>query len=107
MVSSTIKAVLISTGITVVAIFLKVAHWSSFLLWLKPPYLFVINNVKITIIVASSSYHDGEEDEIFHGGNYKIQTDPNVNRAPLQRLEVKNVDFDIWSHVRHRFSLQR
>ncbi|ESQ35730.1 hypothetical protein EUTSA_v10009955mg [Eutrema salsugineum] len=109
MVSSTIKAVLISTGITFVALFLKASVpialdfslsrspilWSSFLSCLKPPYLFVVINVIITIIVASSSYHDGEEDEIFHGGDYNInQSEPIVNRAPPRWLEVKDVDSD-------------
>ncbi|CAH2038292.1 unnamed protein product [Thlaspi arvense] len=91
MVSSTIKAVLISTGITVMALFLKASVpialdlflsltpilWSSFLSWLKPPYLFVVINVIITIIVASSSYHGGEDDE-----------------SSPRWLEVKDVDLD-------------
>ncbi|KAG7653890.1 hypothetical protein ISN44_As01g011090 [Arabidopsis suecica] len=72
--------------------------WSSFLSWLKPPYLFVVINVIITIIVASSKYYqsigdqDGEDDEILLGGEYTI---PNViNQAPPQRLEVTDVDLD-------------
>lgn len=66
--------------------------WSSFLSWLKPPYLFLVINVIITIVVASSSYHDGEDDEISHGGDYEILTAQIVHQAPPRRLEVKEVD---------------
>ncbi|VVA90935.1 unnamed protein product [Arabis nemorensis] len=103
MVSSTIKAVIISTGITVMALFLKAylpialdlslsqspIIWSSFLSWLKPPYLFVVINVIITIIVASSSYHDGEDEEILHSDDddYKIIHE-------TEQIVVRNVDLD-------------
>ncbi|CAA7020812.1 unnamed protein product [Microthlaspi erraticum] len=113
MVSTAIKAVLISVGITATALFLKASVpmavdfslsrspilWSSFLSWLKPPYLFVVINVIITIIVASSSYHDGEDDEITHGGDYEILTEQIVHQAPPRRLEVKEVDLGADSNV--------
>lgn len=107
-----IKTALISTGIAALSLFLKSSvpiavdfsvsrfpiFWSSFLSWLKPPYLFVVINVIITVIVASSKYYqsigdqDGEDDEILLGGEYTI---PNViNQAPPQRLEVTDVDLD-------------
>ncbi|CAL9214518.1 unnamed protein product [Arabidopsis halleri] len=107
-----IKTALISTGIAALSLFLKSSvpiavdfsvsrfpiFWSSFLSWLKPPYLLVVINVIITIIVASSKYYqsigdqDGEDDEILLGGEYTI---PNViNQAPPQRLEVTDVDLD-------------
>ncbi|KFK43417.1 hypothetical protein AALP_AA1G123100 [Arabis alpina] len=102
MVSSTIKAVIITTGITVMALFLYLPIaldlslyqspilWSSFLSWLKPPYLFVVINFIIILIVTSSSYHDGEEEEeeevILHGDDYKI--------IQTEQIEVKEVDLD-------------
>ncbi|KAF8090668.1 hypothetical protein N665_0469s0005 [Sinapis alba] len=67
----TIKVAIISTGIAAMSLFVKSCVpiavefslsrfpilWSSFLSWLKPPYLFVIINVIIvTTIVASSKY---------------------------------------------------
>ncbi|CAA0190447.1 unnamed protein product [Arabidopsis thaliana] len=117
MVSSTIiKAVLISTGIiTAMSMFLKVflpvtlyfslsfsTLWSSFLPWLKPPYLFVFVNVMITILIASSRYdrsigdHDGKDEKNLHGrGYYRIQTEPIVNQTSPPRLEVKDMDLDV------------
>ncbi|CAD5312399.1 unnamed protein product [Arabidopsis thaliana] len=114
--STIIKAVLISTGIiTAMSMFLKVflpvtlyfslsfsTLWSSFLPWLKPPYLFVFVNVMITIIIASSRYyrsigdHDGKDEKNLHGrGYYRIQTEPIVNQTSPPRLEVKDMDLDV------------
>ncbi|KAG7645914.1 hypothetical protein ISN45_At01g011010 [Arabidopsis thaliana x Arabidopsis arenosa] len=119
MVSSmiSIKAALITTGIVAVSLFLKSSvpiavdfsvsrfpiFWSSFLSWLKPPYLFVAINVIITIIIASSKFYqsvgdqDGEDDEILLGGEYTI---PNViTQAPPRRLVDLDADFDFVATV--------
>ncbi|KAL1222878.1 hypothetical protein V5N11_022181 [Cardamine amara subsp. amara] len=100
MMSSTIiKAVLISTGITATSLFLKSflpiaiefavlrfpIFWCSFVSWLKPPYLFVVINVIITIIIASSRYyqsigdHDEEDNEILYGDDYNVQEKVNLD----------------------------
>ncbi|CAE5957174.1 unnamed protein product [Arabidopsis arenosa] len=112
MVSSmiSIKTVLISTGIAAVSLFLKSSvpiavdfsvsrfpiFWSSFLSWLKPPYLFVVINIIITIIVASSKYYqsigDGEDDETLTGDEFTIQNV--ISQAPPPLLEVTDVDLD-------------
>ncbi|EOA38343.1 hypothetical protein CARUB_v10009857mg [Capsella rubella] len=117
MVSSmiSIKAALISTGIAALSLFLKYSVpigvdfsvsrfpiiWSSFLSWLKPPYLFVVANVIIAIIVAFSKYHQSIEDqeesedddnEILQCGEYKSRVEPIVvTQAPL---EMKDVNLD-------------
>ncbi|AEE28700.1 unnamed protein product [Arabidopsis thaliana] len=119
MVSSmiSIKAALITAGIVAVSLFLKSSvpiavdfsvsrfpiFWSSFLSWLKPPYLFVAINVIITIIMASSKFYqsvgeqDGEDDEILLGGEYTI---PNViTQAPPRRLVDLDADFDFVATV--------
>ncbi|KAG7591276.1 hypothetical protein ISN45_Aa01g003180 [Arabidopsis thaliana x Arabidopsis arenosa] len=112
MVSSmiSIKTALISTGIAAVSLFLKSSvpiavdfsvsrfpiFWSSFLSWLKPPYLFVVINIIITIIVASSKYYqsigDGEDDETLTGDEFTIQNV--ISQAPPPLLEVTDVDLD-------------
>ncbi|CAH2047878.1 unnamed protein product [Thlaspi arvense] len=112
----TIKAVLISSGVASVALFLKVSvpaavdfsvsrapiMWSSLLSWLKPPYLYFITNGIIITIVASSKYyrstsHDQEDDGVVYGagGDYKIQTEPIVHdQASPRMLVVKDLDPD-------------
>ncbi|KAK2634151.1 hypothetical protein Ddye_028943 [Dipteronia dyeriana] len=38
--------------------------WSSFLSWLKPPYLYlIINDITITIVASSRFYHNDGDDE--------------------------------------------
>lgn len=75
--------------------------WSSFLSLLKPPYLFVVTNVIITIIIASSRYYqsigdyDGEDDEILHVGDYKVQTDQQiVHQSPPPTMFVSKVVYE-------------
>lgn len=73
--------------------------WSSFLSWLKPPYLFVVTNVIITIIITSSRYYqkigdyDSDDDEILHDCDYKIQTDQQmVHQSPPPPMFVPEVE---------------
>lgn len=82
MVSSTtwilsFKALVISTGVLILALFLKVSFplfldfsvsrapgiWSSLLSWLKPPYLYVVINGIIISIAASSRFHRSSHEE--------------------------------------------
>ncbi|KAK6932491.1 protein of unknown function DUF4408 [Dillenia turbinata] len=67
----TLKVVLISSGVAFLALLLKLSIpaildfavysvpiiWTSFLSWLKPPYLYVIINGIIITIAASSRFH--------------------------------------------------
>ncbi|CAN8294268.1 unnamed protein product [Cochlearia groenlandica] len=90
--ASWIKPVLISTGVLAVAMHLKVivpvvavdfsrgpVLLSSFLTWLKPPYLYVITNFIIIVIGVSSRYYrsiagnDGAKDyeAVSYVGEYK------------------------------------
>lgn len=62
-----VKALLISTGVVSIAMFLKLSLpvlideipiiWSSLLSWLQPPYLYFLLNAIILIIAASSKFH--------------------------------------------------
>lgn len=123
--TSWMKAVLISTGFVATAMHLKVIVpvaldfsqapiiLSSFLTWLKPPYLYVITNVIIIVIfvsskflrstTVSSSHVDGKDYEVSYSGDNKFQTDhhqQNVHQAPLRRrTETKDADFDFIAKV--------
>ncbi|KAF8090667.1 hypothetical protein N665_0469s0004 [Sinapis alba] len=112
--ASWIKPVLISTGVVAMAMQLKIIVpvvavdfsrapilLSSFLSWLKPPYLYVITNVIIVMIGFSSMYYriitnpEGKDHEGSYGGERKFQNEQqNVHRAQPQRLETtKDEDF--------------
>ncbi|CAH2038293.1 unnamed protein product [Thlaspi arvense] len=111
--ASWIKPVLISTGFVAMAMHLKLIVpavavdfsrgpilLSSFLSWLKPPYLYVITNAIIVVIGVSSRYYrniasnDGKDYEVLsYGGDYKFQTEHNVHRSPPRRSETKDEDF--------------
>ncbi|KAG7653889.1 hypothetical protein ISN44_As01g011080 [Arabidopsis suecica] len=112
--ASWMKAVLISTGFVATAMHLKVIVpvaldfsqdpiiLSSFLTWLKPPYLYVITNVIIIVIGVSyrittvSSHVDGKDYEASYSGDNKFQTDHQqiVERPTLRhRTETKDADF--------------
>ncbi|AAD50003.1 Unknown protein [Arabidopsis thaliana] len=112
--ASWMKAVLISTGVVATAMHLKVIVpvamdfsqnpiiLSSFLTWLKPPYLYVITNVIIIVVGVSyrittvSSHVDGKDYEASYSGDNKFQTDHQqiVQEAPLRRrTETKDADF--------------
>ncbi|KAK3188091.1 hypothetical protein Dsin_027652 [Dipteronia sinensis] len=73
-----LKVILMSTGVLSMALLLKMSVplvmdfsisrapvlWSSFLSWLKPPYLYlVINGIIITIVASSRFYHNDGDDE--------------------------------------------
>ncbi|KAL1834244.1 hypothetical protein ACET3Z_003895 [Daucus carota] len=67
-----VKALLISTGVVSIALFLKLSLpvvideipivWSSILSWLQPPYLYFVLNAIIIIIAASSKFHTKIDD---------------------------------------------
>lgn len=67
-----VKALLISTGVVSIAMFLKLSlptiiHeipiiWSSILSWLQPPYLYFVLNAIIIIIAFSSKFHTKVDD---------------------------------------------
>lgn len=67
-----VKALLISTGVVSIAMFLKLSLpviinetpiiWSSILSWLQPPYLYFVLNAIIIIIAASSKFHTKVDD---------------------------------------------
>ncbi|KAF3585984.1 hypothetical protein F2Q69_00026343 [Brassica cretica] len=113
--ASWIKPVLISTGVVAVAMQLKIIIvpvvaldfsrapilFSSFLSWLKPPYLYVTINVIIVMIGFSSMYYriitnpDGKDHEGSYGGDHKFHNhEQNVHRAQPRRSETaKHEDF--------------
>uniref|UniRef100_A0A1J3FTU3 DUF4408 domain-containing protein n=1 Tax=Noccaea caerulescens TaxID=107243 RepID=A0A1J3FTU3_NOCCA len=113
--ASWIKPVLISTGFIAMAMHLKVIVpvvavdfsrgpilLSSFLSWLKPPYLYVITNIIILVIGVSSKYYqiissnDGKDSETSYAGDYKshqIEQQNFVHRDPPRRPEMKDTDF--------------
>jgi len=119
--ASWIKPVLISTGFIAMAMHLKVIVpvvavdfsrgpilLSSFLSWLKPPYLYVITNVIILIIGVSSKYYhiissnnDGKDNQNSYSGDYKShQTEQhNVHQDPPRRPETKDTDFSFVSEI--------
>ncbi|XP_010492525.1 PREDICTED: uncharacterized protein LOC104769899 [Camelina sativa] len=123
--ASWMKAVLISTGFLATAMHLKVIVpvavdfsqapilLSSFLTWLKPPYLYVITNVIIVIIFVSSKFFrstvsSSKDYEVSYSGDNKFQTDhhhhhqqqQNVHHAPLRRrTETKDSDFGFVARV--------
>ncbi|XP_010476028.1 PREDICTED: uncharacterized protein LOC104755362 [Camelina sativa] len=124
--ASWMKAVLISTGFLATAMHLKVIVpvavdfsqapilLSSFLTWLKPPYLYVITNVIIVVIFVSSKFFrsstvsSSKDYEVSYSGDNKFQTDhhhhqqqQNVQyRAPLRRrTETKDSDFSFVAKV--------
>ncbi|KAI9197911.1 hypothetical protein LWI28_006551 [Acer negundo] len=74
-----LKVVLVSTGVLSMALLLKMSvplvmdfsisrapvMWSSFLSWLKPPYLYlIINGIIITIVASSRFYHNDGDDSL-------------------------------------------
>lgn len=71
-----VKALLISTGVVSIAMFLKLSLpviinetpiiWSSILSWLQPPYLYFVLNAIIIIIAASSKFHTKVDDSDHH-----------------------------------------
>ncbi|KFK43418.1 hypothetical protein AALP_AA1G123200 [Arabis alpina] len=85
-----IKAALVFTGIAAMSLFLKsslpmavdLSVWSYFLSWLKPPYPFVVINVIIITIVATSRYYHVE---------YKNKNEPIVRER--QQREANDADF--------------
>ncbi|KAJ0256773.1 hypothetical protein HA466_0077510 [Hirschfeldia incana] len=112
--TSWIKPVLISTGVVAVAMQLKIIVpvvavdfsrapilFSSFLSWLKPPYLYVITNVIIAMIGFSSMYYriitnpDDKDHAGSYSGDHKFQNhEQNVHRAQPHRSETrKEEDF--------------
>ncbi|KAL0694419.1 hypothetical protein Bca4012_061599 [Brassica carinata] len=112
--ASWIKPVLISTGVVAMAMQLKIIVpvvaldfsrapilFSSFLSWLKPPYLYVITNVIIAMIGFSSMYYrvitnpDGKDHEGSYSVDHKFQNhEQNVHRAQPRRSETtKDEDF--------------
>lgn len=115
---SWIKPVLISTGFIAVVMHLKVIVpavavdfsqapilLSSFLSWLRPPYLYVVTNVIIVVIGVSSRFYrsisssnDGSKDyDVSYSGDYNKshQTDHQhfVHRDSPRRSETKEADF--------------
>ncbi|XP_010458508.1 PREDICTED: uncharacterized protein LOC104739755 [Camelina sativa] len=121
--ASWMKAVLISTGFLATAMHLKVIVpvavdfsqapilLSSFLTWLKPPYLYVITNVIIVVIFVSSKFFrstvsSSKDYEVSYSGDNKFQTDhhhqqqQSAHRAPLRRRkETKDSDFGFVAKV--------
>ncbi|VVA90934.1 unnamed protein product [Arabis nemorensis] len=115
--ASWIKPVLISTGFVAIGMHLKVIVpatvdfsqgpiiLSSFLSWLRPPYLYVIINAIIIVIGVSSKFYrsisinnDGSKDyEVSYGGDYNKshQTEQHqfVHQARPRRSEAKEADF--------------
>lgn len=71
-----VKALLISTGVVSIAVFLKLSLpvlvdeipilWSSILSWLQPPYLYFLLNAIIIIIAVSSKFHTKFDDSNQH-----------------------------------------
>lgn len=88
------KALLISMGVLLMGLAMKVSvplateflrshlpvMWSSFLTWLRPPYLYVIINGIIFIIAASSRFHHHDDPVEDRLTNPKIVSDPGMGR---------------------------
>ncbi|KAK1556869.1 hypothetical protein Q3G72_013682 [Acer saccharum] len=99
-----LKVVLVSTGVLSMALLLKMSAplvmdfsisrapvlWSSFLSWLKPPYLYlIINGIIITIVASTRFYHNDGDDSL------KAKTKPtdfvrgSVSAGPTPDLEYE------------------
>ncbi|XP_010476031.2 PREDICTED: uncharacterized protein LOC104755365 [Camelina sativa] len=102
-----IKAALISTGIAAMSLFLKYSVpiavdfsvsrfpilWSSFLSWLKPPYIFVASNVIITIIIAFSKFHQSIEEDQEEEGHQDGEI-LHCDEYESHQVDTKDVNLD-------------
>ncbi|KAK1368521.1 Cotton fiber expressed protein [Heracleum sosnowskyi] len=104
-----VKALLISTGVVSIAMFLKLSLpviinetpiiWSSILSWLQPPYLYFVLNAIIIIIAASSKFHPkvDDSDQLQHLDLTKVpvpnspQLDLYAQNEMYRKLETEDV----------------
>lgn len=98
MASFSLKVLLISTGVVFIALLLKLSAplvlyfsvhqapliWSSFVSWLKPPYLYVVINCIIITIFASSRFHHKHHDD-------EDQQEQEQVQVPVPKISTESI----------------
>ncbi|KAL5774580.1 hypothetical protein ACOSP7_012137 [Xanthoceras sorbifolium] len=108
-----LKVVLMSSGVLSMALLLKMsvplvmdfsvsrapAMWSSFLSWLKPPYLYLVINCIIITIAASSRFYQNHDDD---ASSTRTKSDFG-GAVPAQ--PTRDVDFEFQTKTRSYFGV--
>ncbi|KAK2644177.1 hypothetical protein Ddye_019372 [Dipteronia dyeriana] len=99
-----LKVIFMSTGVLSMALLLKMSvplvmdfsisrapvMWSSFLSWLKPPYLYlIINGIIITIVASSRFYHNDGDDESM------VKTKPDFVGGAVSAGQTPDLDYEM------------
>ncbi|XP_076903404.1 uncharacterized protein LOC143558451 [Bidens hawaiensis] len=97
-----LKLALVSVSVVSTAVLINLLQPTSFISWLKPPYLYVVINCIIITIVASSRLQakgDGFHDPLstFHVPVHELVNEPvkNVEIPPVHELVNEPVDIEV------------